>query len=57
MSISLYRYVLDDDYRLQYKRQLKTYSDLDGVADSLQFLFRNFTPENKWTAQMLLSPF
>ena len=56
-GISLYRYVLDDDYRLQYKRQLKTYSDLDGVADSLQFLFRNCTPENKWTAQMLLSPF
>ncbi len=56
-GISLHRYVLDDDYRLQYKRQLKTYSDLDGVADSLQFLFRNFTPENKWTAQMLLSPF
>ncbi len=56
-GISLYRYVLDDDYRLQYKRQLKTYSDLDGVADSLQFLFRNFTPENKLTVQMLLSPF
>ena len=56
-GISLYRYVLDDDYRLQYKRQLKPYSDLDGVADSLQFLLRNFTPENKWTAQMLLSPF
>ncbi len=55
-GIPLYRYVLDDDYRLQYKRQFKTYSDLDGVADSRLFLFRNFTPENMWTAQMLLSP-
>ncbi len=36
--ISMYRYVLDDDYRLQYKRRLETYSDIDGVADSLQFL-------------------
>ncbi len=56
-GISLYRYVLDHHNRLQYKRQLKTYSDTDSIVDSLQFLFTNFTHQNKWTAQMLLSPF
>ncbi len=30
-GISLYSYVLDDDYRFQYMRQLKTHNDLDGT--------------------------
>ncbi len=50
--------ITTDGLWLSITRQLKIDNDIDGIADSLQIIFRDSSSrlENELTAQILLSP-
>ena len=58
-NIDIMKYVISDDYMKRVKQDLsKPVQDgVDGIVDSLQYLFRSYTPSNRNMTQCLLKSF
>ena len=57
-NINIFNYLFDNEYRMIKKKYLSKYlpDGVNGVVDTLRYLFKNYTSNNRDLAQNILKP-